>query len=183
MLSGTQGFEDSLVALVETSPLAGIQLFEGDEIFGQSPVIDGFLSYWQRKRTGERLPTRADLDPRELGRLLPHAVLMDVIEEPGEIAPFRLRVRLIGSHVAESFGEITGQDIAEMSNRAAARRIYRMSAVAVERRAPVLSRVRGFAPGREHMQAFALYMPLRADGDGITKIFVAVDVRPDLEPD
>jgi len=177
MLSGTPGFDDSLVTLVETTPFPEIQLFEEDKILGHTPVLDSFLRHWGSRRQGSRLPTRADLEPQKLGRHLPHAVLMDVIDTPGEFASFRLQVRLIGSHVAESYGEITGQDIGEMANRAAARRIYRMSALAIERRRPVLSRVRGFAAGREHMEAFALYMPLRADGDGIAKLFVAVDVR------
>lgn len=177
MLIGNPRFDDSLAVLVETTPLPEVQLFEGPGILGHSPAIDAFLDHWQTRRQGDRLPTRADLEPQKLGRYLPHAVLIDVIETSGEFTSFRLLVRLIGSHVAESYGEITGKDIAEMGNRAAARRIYRMSALAIERRRPVLSRVRGFAAGREHMEAFALYMPLRADGDGIAKIFVAVDVR------
>lgn len=178
MLSGAQGYEDGLAALVETTPLPELHLFEGEAIFGHTPVIDSFLTYWRSKRQGDRLPTRADIAPRELGRDLPHAVLMDVIEAPGELASFQLQVRVIGSHVAESYGEIAGKDIADMANRATARRIYRMSALVIDHRAPAMMRVRGLAPGREHMEAFALYMPLGADGDGIAKIFVAVDVRP-----
>jgi len=171
------GFENSLTALFETAPLSGIQLYTGSEIEGKSDAVDAFLAHWRSNLNDGNLPTRADIRPRELGRHLPHAVLLDVVEEAGELAPFRLIVRLIGSHVSEAYGEITGQDISEMGNRAAARRIYRMSALAMERLAPVMSYVRGFATGREHMEAYALYLPLRAKGGGAAKILVAVDVR------
>jgi len=171
------GSDDGLRNLFKSAELSGFKIFEAENVKGLNPVTDVYYEYWSSKCQQDRIPARQDIRPEELRQHLPHAVLMDILEESGPYQDFRLKVRLIGTHVAAAFGEITGQDIADMTNTAAARRIYRMATLAREKRTPVLSHVRGYAPGREHMEAFALYMPLSETGEVVDRIFVAVDVR------
>jgi len=168
--------EDSLRSLIQSAEYSGFEIFEGEDAKGRNPVADLYYDYWLDKCRGDRLPGRQDIRPEELRGYLPHSVLMDLREEASAYQDFRLIVRLIGTHVVEAYGELTGLDIADMDNAAAAERIYRMSALARDQRLPVLSRVLGFAPGREHMEAYALYMPLSDSGEAVERIFVAVDV-------
>jgi hypothetical protein len=66
-------------------------------------VIGGLFAYWRSLRPEAGFPARADLDAVELGRLLPHLALVDVIRDP---PPFRLRFRICG----ETAGAILGGD-------------------------------------------------------------------------
>lgn len=168
----------TLKALFGETAFYHFRIFSAAEIPGINPVADQVLAYWESRRRGESLPRRDDIRPQEIKRALPHLVLLDLIPDEEAVHGFRLMTRLIGTHVAQYFGEITGQDIAEMENEAAARRIYHLCALAREHRQPFLSVVRGFAPGREHLDAYALYMPLAGKADEeVGKILVSVDVR------
>jgi len=42
--------------------------------------------YWDAKRAGKSMPSRADIDPIEMPALLPHVVLLEVLRdiEPGQ---------------------------------------------------------------------------------------------------
>ncbi len=167
----------SLKALFGGTDFYHFRIFGTAEIVGHNPVADDVLAYWQGKCRGEALPRRADIRPEEIRAKLPHIVLLDLVPDADARHGFRLITRLIGTHVAQYFGEITGKDIADMENKAAVKRIYHMSALAREHGQPFLSVVRGYAPGREHLDAYALYLPLSDDGETIDKMMVAVDVR------
>src|SRR3546814_21056572 len=61
--------------------------------------------YWDGKRRGRAFPARADIDPLELGQMLPNLFLVDVLED----AP-HFRYRLSGGHVDELPGQrLTGR--------------------------------------------------------------------------
>ena len=78
-------------------------------------VIGGLFAYWRSLRPAAGHPSRADLDPVELGRLLPHLALVDVIRDP---PPFRLRFRICG----ETLGAILGGDGTGKPSRRRSRR-------------------------------------------------------------
>jgi hypothetical protein len=54
-------------------------------------------AYWDRKRAGQRMPARSDIDPSEIRSLLPHFTLVEVTEG-------RFRFRLVGTAVTDDFG-------------------------------------------------------------------------------
>src|SRR3546814_11766181 len=56
--------------------------------------------YWDGKRRGRAFPARADIDPLELGQMLPNLFLFDVLED----AP-HFRYRLSGGTVDEIHGQ------------------------------------------------------------------------------
>ena len=58
------------------------------------------LEYWHSKRNGRRMPSRRDIQPTEIPRILPHIVLNDVV--PG--TPVRYRYRLVGTRVTDYYG-------------------------------------------------------------------------------
>jgi hypothetical protein len=56
-------------------------------------------SYWESRRTPGKLPSRRDIDPTEIPKLLPNIWLIDVVPP----VP-RFRYRLIGTAVVEARG-------------------------------------------------------------------------------
>ncbi len=146
---------------------------QGDAVRGRNRVTDYFYDYWLSKHEGDKLPCRADIRPNDLSRYLDHVVIMDVSDEEA----FRLTVRLIGTHVANFYGEITGKDIHTMANQQAAERIYLVSKRVVRERLPFLTITPAFAQERQYLEAFALYLPLYNAAAEIEKILVAVDIR------
>jgi hypothetical protein len=69
------------------------------------PKIARALAYWRAIHPAAGvLPSRRHLDPMAIPELLPGVWLLDV-----QHVPFRLRYRLVGTRIVESFGrEITG---------------------------------------------------------------------------
>ena len=64
--------------------------------FETRAVQDGY-SYSRSKCVDGRLPRRSGINPIDIPRLMPHAVMLDVKREP----EFDFRYRLIGTHVAQ----------------------------------------------------------------------------------
>ena len=78
-----------------------------------SPITDARLQeafeYWRGKAAGRPMPCRADIDPTEIPRLLPHVMLVDVLDGG------RYRYRLIGTENASAHGfEATGRYLDEV---------------------------------------------------------------------
>ncbi len=60
----------------------------------RTSVVERAFAYWSSKRTAGGLPSRADLRPEEIPRLLPYVFLVDV-----ERAPMSFRFRLVGTEI------------------------------------------------------------------------------------
>ncbi len=72
-------------------------------------ILSLLEAYWQSKCRAGRLPTRQDIDPAEIRRLLAHISLIDVAMDG---AGFRFR--LVGTKVVQQLSyDPTGQDVAE----------------------------------------------------------------------
>ena len=73
---------------------------------GDTSIHSDFYRYWQTKRAGRLMPTRADVDPVEIPHLLPYVTL---VEPDGEGF---YRYRLMGTAVVQQLGrDLTGQRI------------------------------------------------------------------------
>ncbi len=74
-----------------------------------TPRIRRAYEYWDSKRRGRAMPSRADIDPSEIRDLLPGIILIDVARNP-----FRLTYRLVGTEEVEARGyDPTGKDVKE----------------------------------------------------------------------
>ena len=72
--------------------------------------LDRVHRYWADKADGRAMPSRADIDPVEIPRLLPHLFLVDVGGDP-----LRGRFRLVGGEFAAlADGNLTGRTFAEV---------------------------------------------------------------------
>ena len=66
--------------------------------------------YWDRLRGSRFAPTRGEVDPAAIPRLLPHVLLTELVGEPP-----RCRFRLVGTEVERHFGTLmTGRFIDEL---------------------------------------------------------------------
>lgn len=148
-------------------------LYSGPEVTGKNAIVDFFFNYWDSKHSKDHLPTRADIRPSEVAKHLDHLVIMDIEREKED---FALKVRLIGTHVANFYGEISGKDIKAMQNPNAVNRIYHLSGLVLTQKTPQLSVTPAFAPDRQYLEAYALYLPLFDASGDVKKILVAVDV-------
>lgn len=76
------------------------------------PRLDEIYRYWLSKRRDGALPRRADIKPGELGAVIRHINLVDVIREPGK--PLQFRHRLMGTGISEWLGQdLTGKLVDE----------------------------------------------------------------------
>ena len=66
----------------------------------QSDRLRELGDYWLARRGRRRMPSRADIDPVDIKRILPNLFLIDVL--PG--SPRDFRYRLVGTLVTEAIG-------------------------------------------------------------------------------
>jgi hypothetical protein len=73
------------------------------------PDLLRLLDYWHRKRGARIFPRRVDIDPLDLGFMLPRIALTEVREGEAHDDPRRYRLRVVGSWWAALVGfESTG---------------------------------------------------------------------------
>ncbi len=129
-----------------------------------------FYDYWRRKCPPGGLPSRRALDPAEMTQFLPCVTLLDV-EQAG--ARRRFRVRLMGTHLVDLFGEdVTGQYLDETSASGGRDReiLSRLEAI-IETGRPAYGVAPVSRPNRDYIQYEHLTLPLASDGRAIDMLF------------
>jgi hypothetical protein len=126
--------------------------------------------YWCRCAGGRTMPTREDINPRDIPRLLPFVSLIEI-----ERRPTRYRIRLAGTRLYDVYnGEITGKYVDELDW--GAKRDYWISSYrrVVEAALPAQGIVRAPYEMTEHLTQFWLRLPL-ADPDGQVRMILSYD--------
>jgi hypothetical protein len=135
------------------------------------PRLQSAYDYWCRIAGGRPMPGRADLDPIEIPRLLPHVMLVEVH------GPGRYRYRLIGTANAQEHGlNATGRFIHEVLKGPEYRdHVIRLYDECVRERRPLYSEslFMSASGGAIERHTKVLFLPLSADGDAINQVFVA----------
>lgn len=73
-------------------------------------IMRDIYQYWNDMKGDRSMPSRDDLNPADIVRLLPHLTLVDVEPETG-----RYKFRLIGTETVKSMGfDITGKYLDEL---------------------------------------------------------------------
>jgi hypothetical protein len=112
----------------------------------KSAIVKDCYSYWRGKVIGDRLPRRSDIDPVDIPKLMPHAVILDVRREP----ELDFRYRLIGTYVAEHlFKDHTGSWFSEIEYQKAPSTIWQNCAPCYRNRqaSPARNALCGTEPG------------------------------------
>lgn len=131
------------------------------------PDIRLVLGYWQEKTAGRLMPSRADIDPSDLRRFLPHITLVDVVDGPP-----RYVYRLVGTSEVELRGyDPTGKPVSEAYFATTADEALRHYEAAKLTRAPHY-----VADPFQAVDRFVgeedLFLPLSNDGVAVNMIMV-----------
>ena len=145
---------------------------EIDPLNLQHPTLAFLKNYWDLKRGGRKMPTRADIKPVDMKEHLGWIILLDVLPEFSDF-----RYRTIGTRVTQYFlADPTGKTLSESFSA------YGDAAVngvlAVHRKAAkdqVAVRAYGGAGwiGRSFLDFDALFLPLSNDGVTVDMILSA----------
>ncbi len=127
--------------------------------------------YWLSCANGKDLPTRADINPAQIPRLLPYLSLLDVCADIEDS-----RVRLAGTRLRDVYDrEITGLPLGEIdlgSKRDYWLAAYRHTAFEAK---PTQGVVRGPLLNKEHLVQYWLRLPL-ASASGVVSMVLGLDV-------
>jgi hypothetical protein len=133
------------------------------------PDLIDALDYWQRKRGRRFAPSRADIEPLDLVRVLPRIMLADVLSDP-----LSFRYRLSGTGISDIHGEeLTGLAPLDLKPVEYGRLIDRHYRQCVAERRPLLHLI--ILDLAHRSRAYArLLLPLSNDGEHVTML-MAVD--------
>src|SRR5215471_18076193 len=127
------------------------------------PKLRQLYDYWDGKRAGRTMPSRADIDPLDMVFVIGNLILIDVLagEKPG------FRIRLHGTKLVERVRyELTGKMLDEMPE-AEFRELSRASFTKVVRtREPLHVHRNRILDGRAR-QYESLILPLSADDTAV----------------
>lgn len=123
-------------------------------------------AYWAGLRHGPQLPSRSDIQPGAIKRLLPTVSLIDVQREP-----LRFRLRLAGTGLYSVYGrEITGRTLEEVYSSSAAEYWRTELTNIVKDRRPAVGVHNLSWRGASHMSILWLRLPLASNGRDVDMI-------------
>lgn len=125
-----------------------------------------FYEYWRRKGAGRGPPSRADIDPLDIPRLLPGVFLVEVTSGP----PWRFRFRLVGTRITELEGELTNRFLDEFIPGSPGTPMTRHYEETAQGRISLRHETL-YWRGREHVNYDVLLLPLSSDGKAIDMLF------------
>jgi len=101
------------------------------------PRLARVLGYWQAKCGDRPMPERADIDPVDLGPLLPLIYLVDALDRPPDF-----RYRLLGTDiVANTRADFTGRKLSDLAQEGTQPDLARIYADVRDRAEPAIHRV------------------------------------------
>lgn len=129
------------------------------------------LDYWIRIRGERTMPSRADLDPIDIRRILPNVVLIDVANDPLDF-----RYRLIGTKIASQLNnDHTGKWMSEIPHQKPPSKIWSSCETVVNERIPMTTEVPYEGRNKDFAVSEDIVMPLSGDGVTVNMLFVVVD--------
>lgn len=127
--------------------------------------------YWLSCASGKAMPSRADINPAQIPRLLPFISLVDIEEDISYS-----KVRLAGTRLRDVYDrEITGLRIAELD--LGSKRDYWMAAyrhTALDGK-PTQGIVRGPRVNKEHLVQYWIKLPLASSAGGQVTMILCLD--------
>ena len=143
---------------------------------GAPPDLLEMYAYWQHKRGPRPMPTRADIEPAEIKRLLPGMLLVDVRPSPEGALEFVYR--LVGTREVEMRGhDPTGKRVADAYYGKSADVVTACYRRVVETCQPFLDEDCFHLPGQEWSPSASIYLPLSSGGAQVTMVLVYSSFR------
>ncbi|HWA46684.1 MAG TPA: PAS domain-containing protein [Dongiaceae bacterium] len=149
--------------------LEGIKLITTAEL--NSDIVRAVIDYWQSKQRDGKLPTREELEPADIPRLLPNIMLKEVRRDPWDF-----RYRVVGTAVREhSRSNWTGKWMSEIDGQGADSTVFRVVRWVSEEGRPAIYRPPYVGPHKEFKYCEAAVLPWSNAAGLIDRLMVAVD--------
>jgi len=145
-----------------------------DFIDGCHERVRAVYRYWDGKRNGRLMPSRADLDPLDIPKYLPEICLIDVVPDAR-----RYVYRLIGTNEALMRGrDPTGQAVKDAYFGTSVETVYLNYDAVVRTRAPVIDRDPSRTSDDRFITHETIFLPLSDDGVQVNMVlFLTVYVQ------
>ena len=154
--------------MIVANPRSHVPNEAGFDLSAFATDIVAFHRYWDSKRRGRRMPSRADIDPAEIVPLLPGITLIDVVADARGFV-----YRLVGTReVAMRGRDPTGKPVGEGFFGASAEASMASYRDVVMRRAPRLERREFTTPDGRYGREQVILLPLSDDDARVKMIFV-----------
>lgn len=147
--------------------------------------LRALYSYWLAKRGDRSMPSRADIDPGEFRALLPHILLIDVIDAGDDF-----RYRLVGTEIERHIGRaVTGRLLSELQSGDYLDYMRSLFLRVTIEGAPVYSENSfddgrsGFAIIPDFKRTYRLMLPLSRDGTTVDIVLCAQLFEPKRDQD
>jgi hypothetical protein len=128
--------------------------------------------YWKQNRGSRAHPSRSDIRPADIRRILRYVFLIDVGVDD-------FRFRLAGSHFAENTElRMTGSAIAEIFPDLFCREVREAWSHCATQAAPVLGRGHAWMPKRDFLDWEGIVLPLSEPEQPVNMLFGAIEFRP-----
>jgi hypothetical protein len=140
----------------------------------EHPALAELHAYWEAKRGNRAIADRADINPADIVRLLPHLFVLDVLE-----GGLDFRVRVFGTALVELMREErTGKLISDFGEPATIptdpvelrNRWLTISRLALQNRRPLFFKSPTVAPERNYMYYHGMFAPLTAGSPEISQL-------------
>jgi hypothetical protein len=136
------------------------------------PLLRRLYDYWNEKRGGRSMPSRAEIDPVEMRFILGSLLVVDVLREP-----LRFFVRLHGTELVRRSGyELSGKMLDELPQPQFRALTHRSWAKSVETRAPFHATRDRVLDGRSARYE-VLILPLSKSGGDVDMLLVGIRYR------
>jgi hypothetical protein len=139
--------------------------------FLQPATIEA-LAYWKSRLDGRLMPSRADLDPRQMRAFMAHIALIELRSMPDGKQDYY--IRLAGTAVEQLFGPFTGQSISEFLPAEIEARWRSMLDAARDAASPIRTIGRVAFQRKTWLECETMIAPLGTDGKTVSMFFVAV---------
>jgi hypothetical protein len=129
--------------------------------------------YWSKKKCGQKLPRRKDIDPLEMKPWLPGLVLVDVAP------PRNMIYRVVGTAVCQHRGfDPTGRPVEEGLYGNVRDEILENYRIAIDEKSIVFDY--DSTPSRSGMarEIGTLFLPLSSAGERVDQILIYQDIEP-----
>jgi hypothetical protein len=136
----------------------------------RDPKLRTLLEYWNGARGTRTMPRRADIDPTEIPRLLPHIVMYTVMPEGG------YTIRLVGESIVTFVGvNASGRAAGSTMPPQASEILHKVLDRVVAERAPVFRAGKAhWRPDKSYRDFEACFLPLSADGEHVDIILCGI---------
>lgn len=132
--------------------------------------------YWGSKKSGRKLPRRADIDPAEMKPWLPGLVLVDIVNQPPKRS---ITYRVVGTAVCAHRGfDPTGRPVQEGLYGNMRDEVLENYRIAIDEKSIVFDY--DCTPSRSGLarEIGTLFLPLSSDDKTVDKILIYQDIEP-----